>query len=66
MKRLAVFCGSSYGASQAYKDGAIQLGKELARRGITLVMAVVDSDPERLIEKFCAYEPPEIKTFVKK
>ena len=37
MKRLAVFCGSSIGASEAYEEGAIQLGKELARRGITLV-----------------------------
>ena len=37
MKRLAVFCGSSNGASETYKEGAIQLGKELARRGITLV-----------------------------
>ena len=37
MKSLAVFCGSSNGASETYKEGAIQLGKELARRGITLV-----------------------------
>jgi uncharacterized protein (TIGR00730 family) len=37
MKRLAVFCGSSNGASEAYKEGAIQLGKELARQGIALV-----------------------------
>ncbi|SMF64923.1 hypothetical protein SAMN05661091_0116 [Paenibacillus uliginis N3/975] len=37
MKRIAVFCGSSDGASPAYKEGAVQLGKELARRGITLV-----------------------------
>lgn len=37
MKRLTVFCGSSNGASETYKEGAIQLGKELARRGITLV-----------------------------
>ncbi|MEH7417296.1 TIGR00730 family Rossman fold protein [Neobacillus drentensis] len=37
MKRLAVYCGSSFGASDAYKDGAIQLGKELAKRNITLV-----------------------------
>lgn len=37
MKRLAVFCGSSDGASDTYKKGAIQLGKELANRGITLV-----------------------------
>jgi len=37
MKRLAVFCGSSFGASEAYKRGAIQLGKELAKRNITLV-----------------------------
>jgi uncharacterized protein (TIGR00730 family) len=37
MKRLAVFCGSSFGASEAYQSGAIQLGKELAKRNITLV-----------------------------
>jgi uncharacterized protein (TIGR00730 family) len=37
LKRLAVFCGSSNGASNKYKEGAIQLGKELARREITLV-----------------------------
>ncbi|WHY67693.1 TIGR00730 family Rossman fold protein [Neobacillus sp. SuZ13] len=37
MKRLAVFCGSSLGASKAYREGAIQLGKELAKRNITLV-----------------------------
>ncbi|SDM86978.1 TIGR00730 family Rossman fold protein [Bacillus sp. OK048] len=37
MKRLAVYCGSSLGASEAYKIGAIQLGKELAKRNITLV-----------------------------
>ncbi|OAB25492.1 Rossman fold protein, TIGR00730 family [Paenibacillus macquariensis subsp. defensor] len=37
MKRIAVFCGSSNGASEAYKAGAIKLGEELARRGITLV-----------------------------
>lgn len=37
MKKIAVFCGSSNGASIAYKEGAILLGKELARRGITLV-----------------------------
>jgi uncharacterized protein (TIGR00730 family) len=37
MKRLAVFCGSSFGSSEAYRQGAIQLGKELAKRNITLV-----------------------------
>ncbi len=37
LKRLAVYCGSSNGASSAYKEGAVQLGKELARRDITLV-----------------------------
>lgn len=37
MKRIAVFCGSSYGASHAFRDGAVQLGKEFARRKITLV-----------------------------
>ncbi|WP_025027818.1 TIGR00730 family Rossman fold protein [Caldalkalibacillus mannanilyticus] len=37
MKSIAVFCGSSSGASEAYKEGAVQLGKELAQREITLV-----------------------------
>lgn len=37
MKRLAVYCGSSLGASEDYKLGAITLGKELAKRQITLV-----------------------------
>ncbi len=37
LKRLAVFCGSSNGASEVYKEGAVQLGKELAKRNITLV-----------------------------
>ncbi|MDB5618077.1 TIGR00730 family Rossman fold protein [Tardiphaga sp.] len=34
---VAVFCGSNFGASEAYADGARQLGTELARAGITLV-----------------------------
>lgn len=37
MKSIAVFCGSSIGASDAYREGAIQLGKELAKRQITLI-----------------------------
>ncbi|MEH7332283.1 TIGR00730 family Rossman fold protein [Neobacillus drentensis] len=37
MKRIAVYCGSSFGASEAYKNGAVQLGKELAKQKITLV-----------------------------
>ncbi|MGR6342006.1 LOG family protein [Priestia megaterium] len=37
MKRLAVFCGSSNGASDLYIEGAKALGRELAKRNITLV-----------------------------
>lgn len=37
VKRLVVYSGSSYGASHAYQQSAIQLGKELAARNITLV-----------------------------
>lgn len=37
MKRLAIFCGSSNGSSKVYKEDAIKLGKELAKREITLV-----------------------------
>lgn len=37
MKKLAVFCGSSNGASELYIEGAKKLGKELAKRNITLV-----------------------------
>ncbi|MCJ8011925.1 TIGR00730 family Rossman fold protein [Paenibacillus sp. KQZ6P-2] len=37
MKSVAVFCGSSKGASDVYVEGAKKLGAELALRGITLV-----------------------------
>ena len=37
MKRIAVFCGSSVGASKIYTEEAIALGKELARREMELV-----------------------------
>ncbi|QSX23946.1 TIGR00730 family Rossman fold protein [Priestia megaterium] len=37
MKRIAVFCGSSNGASDLYIQGAKDLGKELAKRNISLV-----------------------------
>lgn len=37
MKRIAVYCGSSIGASDAYREGAVQLGKELAKRQIALI-----------------------------
>lgn len=37
MKRITVFCGSRVGLSEKYKEGAIALGKELVKRGITLV-----------------------------
>lgn len=36
-KRLCVFCGSSHGAHSAYADAAVEVGAELARRGIELV-----------------------------
>ncbi|MFC0523780.1 TIGR00730 family Rossman fold protein [Pontibacillus salicampi] len=37
MKKIAVFCGSNVGASEQYKQGAIELGKVLAARNIALV-----------------------------
>ena len=37
MKKLAVFCGSSNGASNVYIEEATKLGKELAKRNIALV-----------------------------
>lgn len=37
MKSIAVFCGSSNGASHIYIDSAKKLGKELVKRDITLV-----------------------------
>jgi len=37
IKRICVFCGSSFGARPAYKDAAERLGKLLAERGIGLV-----------------------------
>ncbi len=37
MKKIAIFCGSSNGASSVYIENAKKIGKELARRNITLV-----------------------------
>ncbi|MFF2016888.1 TIGR00730 family Rossman fold protein [Paenibacillus sp. NPDC058177] len=37
MKSVAVFCGSSEGASPVYREGAQKLGHELAERNITLI-----------------------------
>ena len=37
MKSIAVFCGSSNGASNVYIENAKRFGKELAKRDITLV-----------------------------
>jgi uncharacterized protein (TIGR00730 family) len=37
LKRICVFCGSSFGARPAYKQAAEQLGKTLATRGLGLV-----------------------------
>jgi hypothetical protein len=37
VKKLAVFCGSSNGASDVYIEGAKKLGEELAKRDIALV-----------------------------
>lgn len=37
IKCIAVFCGSNFGNSDAYADGARQLGTALATSGITLV-----------------------------
>jgi uncharacterized protein (TIGR00730 family) len=37
MQSVAVFCGSNFGVSPAYKDAASALGREIAARGLTLV-----------------------------
>ena len=37
MKCLAVFCGSALGADPAFTDAARALGREAARRGVTIV-----------------------------
>lgn len=37
MKVVAVFCGSNFGASDAYRAAAESLGREIAARGMTLV-----------------------------
>lgn len=37
MKSIAVFCGSSDGASTNYRENAIKFGKELAKHKITLI-----------------------------
>lgn len=37
MKTVAVFCGSNFGGSPAYREAAVTLGGEIAARGLTLV-----------------------------
>ncbi|SFN98932.1 TIGR00730 family Rossman fold protein [Xenorhabdus japonica] len=37
VKSIAVYCGSSLGVSEIYKESAIYFSKELVKRGITLV-----------------------------
>lgn len=37
MKRVCVFAGSNPGTDPAYKEGAVQLGRELAQQGLELV-----------------------------
>src|SRR5690606_28657024 len=37
MKRITALCGSRVGMSEKYKEGAIELGREVVKRGITLV-----------------------------
>jgi uncharacterized protein (TIGR00730 family) len=37
IKTIAVFCGSNYGASEEFADGARALGRALGKVGITIV-----------------------------
>lgn len=37
IKHIAVFCGSNFGAGEAYRNAASALGRALAKRGIGLV-----------------------------
>jgi uncharacterized protein (TIGR00730 family) len=37
MKSIGVYCGSSFGKDEKYRDAAVELGELLARREITLV-----------------------------
>ncbi len=37
MKSICVFCGSNFGERQAYEAAAVDLGAEIAGRGLTLV-----------------------------
>ncbi|MFC4403097.1 TIGR00730 family Rossman fold protein [Gracilibacillus xinjiangensis] len=37
MQSIAVYCGSSIGNSDVYKAGTVELGKEMAKRDITLI-----------------------------
>lgn len=37
MKSILVYCGSNIGNNHIYKDSAIALGKEMAKRDIKLI-----------------------------
>lgn len=37
LRSIAVFCGSNFGFSDAYRQAAVSLGQEIAKRGLILV-----------------------------
>ena len=37
IKTIAIFCGSNYGASEEFAEGARALGRVLGKTGITIV-----------------------------
>ena len=37
LRSIAVFCGSNFGFSDAYREAAVGLGQEIARRGLVLI-----------------------------
>ncbi|MDQ1163226.1 uncharacterized protein (TIGR00730 family) [Chryseobacterium sp. SORGH_AS 447] len=42
MKSITVFCGSSFGSDNIYKEQAILLGQTLAKQGIQLIYGGAD------------------------
>ena len=39
---ICVFCGSSFGMSPAFRENAVRVGAEIARRGLGLVYGAID------------------------
>jgi hypothetical protein len=65
MSSVAVFCGSNFGVSPAYAEGAAALGREIAARGLRLVYGgTIEAEPARLLDALAAWQAPTVDKWI--